>query len=164
MIVGDSRQMPPTQFGESSVAPEEDDDYWVEDVIDEESILSECVQARVPSKWLSWHYRSQDESLIAFSNFRYYENRLSSFPAPLPADARRHPDGYGVSLVHVNGTFERAGRGRALRTNRVEAEAIVADIQRRFWAAPSRFTPTATTKRSACRRKRPRASPFARSR
>ncbi len=37
-------------------------------VADEESILTECTQARVPSKWLSWHYRSQDEALIAFSN------------------------------------------------------------------------------------------------
>ena len=36
----------------------------------------------MPRQWLSWHYRSQDESLIAFSNNQYYENRLSSFPAP----------------------------------------------------------------------------------
>ncbi|WP_197030118.1 DUF3320 domain-containing protein [Cellulomonas sp. URHE0023] len=136
VVVGDSKQMPPTQFAEASASADDDEEYLPENVVDEESILTECVQARVPSKWLSWHYRSQDESLIAFSNQRYYENRLSSFPAPLPRDTRDHPDGYGISLVRVNGTFERGGRGRSLRTNRVEAEAIVEDVRQRFWASP----------------------------
>ncbi|MGY4645719.1 DUF3320 domain-containing protein [Cellulomonas sp. URHB0016] len=136
VVVGDSKQMPPTQFAEASASAEDDEEYLPENVVDEESILSECVQARVPSKWLSWHYRSQDESLIAFSNHHYYENRLSSFPAPLPRDPRSHPDGYGISLVRVDGTFERGGRGRYLRTNQVEAQAIVEDVRQRFWAAP----------------------------
>jgi hypothetical protein len=134
VVVGDSKQMPPTQFAEASVSIE-DDEGLVENVLDEESILSECVQARVPSKWLSWHYRSQDESLIAFSNFYYYENRLTSFPAPLSSDTRRRLDGYGVSLVRVNGNFARDGRGRTLRTNKVEADAIVDDVRQRFWAS-----------------------------
>lgn len=136
VVVGDSKQMPPTQFAETNANPTEDDEVLPEDVLDEESILSECVQARVPSRWLSWHYRSQDESLIAFSNTHYYDNRLSSFPAPLPRDSRRHPDGYGISLVRVPGRFERSGRGRALRTNAVEADAIVQDVVERFWASP----------------------------
>ena len=73
-------------------------------VVDEESILSECVQAQVPQQWLSRHYRSQDESLIAFSNFHYYNGNLASFPAPLNADSD-----HGISLVRVDGHFERAG-------------------------------------------------------
>ena len=105
-------------------------------VEDEESILSECVQARVPRHWLSWHYRSQDESLIAFSNAQYYENRLSSFPAPTHGRASSEPDGRGVSLVRVPGTFHRSGAGRLLRTNPIEAKAIVAEIRRRFDAVP----------------------------
>lgn len=40
--------------------------------------------------------------------------------------------GHGVSLVRVNGVFERSGKGKTLRTNRVEAERIVADIRQRF--------------------------------
>ena len=60
------------------------------DVEDQESILSESVQAGLHRLWLSWHYRSRDESLIAFSNQHYYEGKLSSFPAP-PRDAQgRH--------------------------------------------------------------------------
>ncbi|WP_347057337.1 DUF4011 domain-containing protein [Blastococcus sp. HT6-30] len=133
VVVGDSRQMPPTSFLEPTTASCDDSVEVVETAVeDEESILSECVQAGVPRHWLSWHYRSQDESLIAFSNAQYYENRLSSFPAPTHGRASAEPDGRGVSLVRVPGTFHRSGAGRLLRTNPVEASAIVAEIRRRF--------------------------------
>ena len=132
VVVGDSKQMPPTSFAETSAAVDEgEEDTSPEVVADEESILSECVQSLVPQQWLSWHYRSQDEALIAFSNIHYYNGRLASFPAPLaPAS------GHGISLVRVDGQFERSGRGKTLRTNRVEAERIVADIRDRFAASP----------------------------
>lgn len=127
VVVGDSKQMPPTSFAETSAAVDEDQDDSQEAVADEESILTECVHARVPQQWLSWHYRSQDEALIAFSNFHYYNGNLASFPAPLATAS-----GHGISLVRVNGHFERSGRGKSLRTNSVEAKAIVEDIMRRF--------------------------------
>ena len=132
VVVGDSKQMPPTSFAEPAVG---DDDTELDAlaVEDEESILTECVQAGVARQWLSWHYRSQEESLIAFSNEHYYERRLSSFPAP-----SRGADGAGVglSLVRVDGHFERSGRGKRLRTNDVEAQAIAADIRARFAETP----------------------------
>lgn len=154
VVVGDSKQMPPTSFAESAIGSGDDDGDTLEFVRDEESILSECVQAQVPSKWLSWHYRSQDESLIAFSNRAYYRDRLSSFPAPhhggvtdgsagsvgstgsAGADAAAGVAGYGVSLRRVDGSFLRSGKGKNLRTNPVEAEAIVAEIVARFAADP----------------------------
>jgi hypothetical protein len=132
VVVGDSKQMPPTSFAEPSAGGDEGSDFPETTVEDEESILSECVQARVPRQWLSWHYRSQDESLIAFSNAQYYENRLSSFPAPTHGRSSSEPDGRGVSLVRVPGTFHRSGAGRLLRTNPIEAKSIVAEIRRRF--------------------------------
>lgn len=127
VVVGDSKQMPPTSFAETSAAADEDEEYNPDVVVDEESILTECVHGLVPQQWLSWHYRSQDEALIAFSNLHYYGGALASFPAPLPAGGD-----HGVSFIRVNGHFERSGRGKTLRTNRVEAEAIVADVRRRF--------------------------------
>ena len=146
VVVGDSKQMPPTSFAESTIGSGEEDGDTLEFVRDEESILSECVQAQVPSKWLSWHYRSQDESLIAFSNRAYYRDRLSSFPAPhhgadTAASASAGADsagsaGYGVSLRRVDGQFLRSGKGKTLRTNPVEAQAIVAEIAARFAADP----------------------------
>lgn len=142
VVVGDSKQMPPSTFAEVTA----DIDAVVADVgvvADEESILTECTQARVPSKWLSWHYRSQDEALISFSNHQYYESRLSSFPAPMrefSASSRAEPPAtellkkpdYGISLVRVDGQFVRSARAGTLRTNRVEAQAIVDEVARRF--------------------------------
>jgi hypothetical protein len=138
VVVGDSRQMPPTSFAEPTYGVAEDDavELLGTSVEDEESILSECVQARVPRQWLSWHYRSQDESLIAFSNANYYDNRLSSFPAPTHGRPSADVDGRGISLVRVNGTFHRTGAGRLLRTNPMEAKAVVAEVRRRFDASP----------------------------
>ena len=135
VVVGDSKQMPPTSFAEANAGLDDEDDYNPDIVFDEESILTECVQARVPRQWLSWHYRSQDESLIAFSNRQYYDGRLASFPAPLGRTTSAVA-GHGISLVRVNGVFDRAGRGKSLRTNRVEAERILEDIEHRFRASP----------------------------
>lgn len=123
VVVGDSKQLPPTSVAESGIAEELD----AAEVEDEESILTECVQARVNRHRLSWHYRSQDESLIAFSNAHYYDGALATFPAP-------PRPGTGVSLVRVDGRFGRGGT----RTNPVEADAVVAEIRRRFDGSPDR--------------------------
>lgn len=141
VVVGDSKQMPPTSFAEATLGDDEDDDEsLLESVaVDEESILAECVQARVDRYQLTWHYRSQDESLIAFSNRHYYEDQLTSFPAPALGTADDGLDGHGVSLRRVDGTFIRAGAGattKSLRTNPVEAAAIVAEIHARFAHSP----------------------------
>jgi hypothetical protein len=133
VVVGDSKQMPPTSFGMASSGEEDefDVDVEVESAVDEESILSECVNARIDRQWLSWHYRSQDESLIAFSNMNYYEGRLSSFPPPEIPD--RTP---GVSLVRVDGHFFRTGATKTLRTNPIEAQSVVDDVTRRLRIDP----------------------------
>lgn len=135
VVVGDSKQMPPTSFAEASANVDDLDDNDQEFFLDEESILTECVHAQVPQQWLSWHYRSQDEVLIAFSNQHYYNRRLASFPAPR-GDGVSDAAGQGISLIRVNGTFERAGKGKTLRTNRVEADTIVGDVTRRFEQSP----------------------------
>lgn len=140
VVVGDSKQLPPTSFAE--VTQTGDEVAEVSDIQDEESILSECVQAGLPRHWLSWHYRSQDEALIAFSNGLYYDGRLSSFPAPLPQRADPGPDGHGISLVRVPGTFLRSAPGARRRTNPEQADAIVAEIRARFASAPPGYVPS----------------------
>ncbi len=156
VVVGDSKQMPPTSFAESTWigsadasgrsgqgvggtagdAMDFDPDEVTETAVeDEESILAECVQAGLTRRWLSWHYRSQDETLIAFSNRRYYEDRLSSFPSPISGAADPSTHGHGVNLVRVQGTFLRSGAGQSLRTNPIEAVAVVTEIRDRFAAA-----------------------------
>lgn len=135
VVVGDSKQMPPSSFAEVTADADMDSGANQDAIQDEESILTECVQAQVPRKWLSWHYRSQDEALISFSNHKYYESRLASFPAPWPGSAPSSDADHGISLVRMNGQFNRSGRGRELRTNPVEARAIVDEVVRRFASA-----------------------------
>ena len=115
VIVGDPKQMPPTSFFQGKVG---DEDY--EEVADLESVLEDCLALNMPQTYLRWHYRSRHESLIAFSNKRFYENRMLTFPS---ADDRTSH----VAFRKVEGTFERGGA----RVNRAEAEAVVAEIARR---------------------------------
>ncbi|SCF10208.1 DUF4011 domain-containing protein [Micromonospora chokoriensis] len=122
VVVGDSRQMPPSTIMQASHTVDEIDDGNGPVPEDLESILSEAVESGLPQRWLSWHYRSHDESLIAFSNRYYYDNKLSSLPSPGPSSAA------GISWRRVDGQYDRGGS----RTNEVEARAILADITRRL--------------------------------
>ncbi len=118
VIAGDPKQMPPTNF---FARADDDPDGEVNYEGDMESILDELQSAGIPEKPLNLHYRSRRESLIAFSNKQYYDNRLITFPAPI------HPD-MGVRLVQSDGFY---ARGTA-RHNEGEAKAIVDEIVRRL--------------------------------
>lgn len=119
VIVGDPKQLPPTSFFERA----DDEDYEDEDVErDLESILDECMGANLPVERLNWHYRSRHESLIAFSNQRYYGGGLVTFPAPVTEDR-------AVSYHHApEGVYAKGGA----RTNQGEARALVADVMGRI--------------------------------
>ncbi|MGC1509861.1 DUF4011 domain-containing protein, partial [Ketobacter sp.] len=118
IVAGDPKQMPPTNFFSRS---DDDPDGDIDAEGDLESILDELIGASIPQRVLNLHYRSRRESLIAFSNSRYYDSSLITFPAPV------HPD-KGVSLVRPEGFY---ARGKA-RQNQGEAKAIVAEIVRRL--------------------------------
>lgn len=115
IIVGDPKQMPPTAFFSTNAVDE--DNLEIEDL---ESILDDCLALNMPQTHLLWHYRSRHESLIAFSNSQFYENKLYTFPSVNDRAAK-------VNLIHVDGVFT---RGKT-RQNRVEAEAIVHELKRR---------------------------------
>lgn len=128
VVVGDSRQMPPTMVGIATGVTTDEEvasgpDLAEEAVItDAESILDECLESGLDQEWLSWHYRSQDELLIKFSNDRYYDGRLSSFPSPFSK-----VPGCGIEYNRVQGQFDHGGK----RTNPIEADAIVAEVKKR---------------------------------
>ncbi len=114
IVVGDPKQMPPTNFFQKSEG--ESDEMEEGDTGDLESILEECLAAGVHSTFLNWHYRSRHESLIAFSNHYYYEDKLCTFPAA------RNTDKLGIRFEFVpDGVYDR----KSTRTNRKEAEALV---------------------------------------
>ena len=91
VVVGDSRQLPPTAFFESlGEEPDADVDTDSEGAEMEdhrhlaESILDLCLIQRVPERMLRWHYRSRHESLIAIPNAAFYNHNLVIFPQPRP--------------------------------------------------------------------------------
>lgn len=122
VVVGDSRQMPPSSIMQASHTVDDVDEGDSPVLEDLESILSEAVESGLPQRWLSWHYRSHDESLIAFSNRYYYDNKLSSLPSPGMSSSA------GITWRRVDGRYDRGGS----RTNDVEARAVLADITRRL--------------------------------
>ena len=116
VIVGDPKQMPPTSF--FSVNTIDEDNIEMEDL---ESILDDCLALSIPSKYLLWHYRSKHESLIAFSNSEYYDNKLMTFPSPDNIESK-------VRMVAVDGYYD---KGKS-RQNQAEAQAVVDEIARRL--------------------------------
>ncbi|NKV67252.1 hypothetical protein GS924_25050 [Rhodococcus hoagii] len=52
---------------------------------------------------LNWHYRSRHEDLITYSNYRFYDGKLFTFPSAVFDDAPN----LGVELIPVNGTYRR---------------------------------------------------------
>jgi hypothetical protein len=119
VVAGDPKQLPPTPFFQYSV---EEDFDWDEseyefDVFD--SVLDECMSIGLPVRMLRWHYRSKHDSLISFSNDRFYDGNLVLFPA-----SRMGAEDLGLEFVHVkDGIYDRGGA----RNNTREA-AVVADI------------------------------------
>ena len=113
VIVGDPKQMPPTSFFAGGGPAVED--LALDDL---DSILDDAIALGIPSQHLQWHYRSTHESLIAFSNNRFYNNKMYTFPSA--NDRERH-----VTAVHIDGVYKSS-------TNVKEAEAVVAEIVRRF--------------------------------
>jgi very-short-patch-repair endonuclease/DNA polymerase III delta prime subunit len=125
IIVGDNKQLPPTDFFKSGGIGEEFED---EEDIEYESILDECMYV-LPNMRLRWHYRSRHESLISFSNQAFYQNSLITFPSA------EHGEELGVKFVHVsNGTYDRGGT----RSNRKEAEVTAKLVFEHFQKNPRR--------------------------
>jgi very-short-patch-repair endonuclease len=113
VVVGDPKQLPPSRFFAKSVSDSEAEDGEPQEEVFE-SILDECAAA-MPARSLLWHYRSQHESLIAFSNHYFYDGRLYTFPGPQVEHSN------GVRFVYVpEGRYD---RGRS-RTNPQEAQRV----------------------------------------
>ena len=102
MVAGDSRQLPPTSFFDSSSEADDSDDE-PDSLADYESILDR-MDAQLSRRRLTWHYRSQDERLIAYANQEIYHGSLTTFPG---ADSDRCLD--WVSVPHRIGVVSEKG-------------------------------------------------------
>lgn len=115
VVVGDPKQLPPTSFFEQN--EEEVDDHEATQFDNAESILEVAQRSFQPYRRLRWHYRSQHESLIQFSNRNFYDEDLVVFPSPHGLMA-----GYGITATYVEGAT--CVQGENVR----EAEAVVQRI------------------------------------
>ena len=105
IIIGDNKQMPPSNFF-GAMADDEGEDL--------ESIL-DLGSTSFLSTGLKWHYRSRSEELISFSNKEFYDNSLITIP-----QAHKHTLGFGVDFYYVcDGRYDMKSR-----TNLVEAKKI----------------------------------------
>ncbi len=81
VVAGDPRQLPPSAFfdgGTDGMAGFDGDDGAAL-TVGYESIL-DVAAALLPSRMLTWHYRSHDERLIKLSNDYVYDGSLTTFP------------------------------------------------------------------------------------
>ena len=118
VVVGDSRQLPPSSFFDRVVQSSDDADEEEEESVtaDIESILGLFASKGAPSRDLRWHYRSRHESLIAVSNREFYDNNLVVFSSP---DVGREATGLRFHYL-PDAVYDR-GRSAA---NQGEAEAV----------------------------------------
>ena len=133
MIVGDTNQLPPTNFFRKMIDNEDD-----EEAVSEESVLELANQAFRPARRLRWHYRSRDESLIRFSNRMVYDDALVTFPSP--GGERKD---MGVSFEKVEGEYKSGD-------NLPEAEAVVDSAIRFMNDYPHRSLGIVTLNKKQC--------------
>lgn len=114
VVVGDSKQMPPSNMFETI---SKDDENEEEDFVgDMESILGLFVGKNAPQRMLRWHYRSRHESLITVSNHEFYDNKLVIFPSP---DSQKVESGLVYNYLPET-SYDRGGT----RTNKQEAKVV----------------------------------------
>ncbi|UOG74732.1 DUF3320 domain-containing protein [Hymenobacter tibetensis] len=118
VVVGDSRQLPPTSFFDSLTGS--DEEINEENVTaDIQSILELCKARQMPEQMLRWHYRSLHQSLIAASNHLFYDDKLVIFPSPGSAGE------LGLGYRHLPESYYERG---TTRTNPLEAQAVAAAV------------------------------------
>lgn len=121
VVVGDPKQMPPTAFFDVIQEEAKASEKTVLD--DSESILDSFIELYHPIRRLKWHYRSQHESLIDFSNRNFYDGELTIFPST----SNKVDETLGLKYTYVADGIYRGGN--QYRINQVEAQKVLEQIQ-----------------------------------
>ncbi|ERK17327.1 DNA helicase related protein [Pantoea sp. AS-PWVM4] len=111
VVVGDPKQLPPTSFFDRAGIDDDDEDTAA--VSQTDSILDASLPL-FKMRRLRWHYRSQHESLIAYSNRHFYNSDLVVFPSP-----NAHAPEYGVKFSFVK-------NGRFINQHNIEEARVIA--------------------------------------
>ena len=125
ILAGDDKQLPPTSFFERHVEDDEDEET---DVKDFQSVLELAkASGAFNNLGLRWHYRSRHEDLIAFSNYKFYEGKLVTFPS-----AHAEGEDVGVEFFHAHGMYKRGGGAY----NPIEAAKVAERVIEHFTRHP----------------------------
>lgn len=121
VVVGDANQLPPSDHFQMATTDkdecDEEDDVGVDE--NTESILDLANQKFHRKRRLKWHYRSQHESLIQFSNRNFYERDLVVFPSPMGNDDEL----LGVKCTYVPDVYKDTVYEASI--NQREAERVI---------------------------------------
>jgi very-short-patch-repair endonuclease len=96
VVVGDDQQLPPTSFFRTDLDSDEE-----EQEVETESILDLASTRLSNSRSLRWHYRSRHPDLIRFSNKKFYNDSLQTFPSPV-----NNTNELGITNIFVNGFYK----------------------------------------------------------
>ncbi len=118
VVAGDAQQLRPFDLYRVRYEDSEEDFVENEKALEVESLL-DLAQLSLPEVKLHWHYRSENQALINYSNHAFYEGRLEFLPYARP-DRSYHP---ALEWVSVNGTWEN-------NQNLIEAQAVVSAIEK----------------------------------
>lgn len=125
ILAGDDKQLPPTSFFERSTDDDGEDET---DVKDFQSVLELAkASGAFNNLGLRWHYRSRHEDLIAFSNYKFYEGKLVTFPS-----AHAEGNDVGVEFFNAHGMYRRGGGS----FNPVEAAKVAERVIAHFTERP----------------------------
>ncbi len=122
VVAGDAKQLRPSAtFIKRYLGadPELQEDYSVQAALEVESLLDLAV-SRYESAWLTYHYRSQSQELIEFSNNAFYNSELQISP-----NVKRTEDSTPIIRHKVNGKWIN-------RENLAEAEEVVRILKNIF--------------------------------
>ena len=111
IIIGDSKQMPPSNFFDSQSYDEDDDADSGQSILDLATVSYKMLR-------LKWHYRSRSEELITYSNRSYYDNSLITIP-----QAKRHEPGFGIDFIYL-----KDGRYDATKRTNLDEAKLIKDL------------------------------------
>ncbi|RMG74632.1 MAG: DUF4011 domain-containing protein [Bacteroidetes bacterium] len=125
VIAGDEQQLQPLNLYQVRHDDGEGEYVETEMALEVESLL-DLAKVTFEQVYLRWHYRSQTEALIQFSNHAFYGGRLQMMPRPAP-DPHYHPP---LRWVPVAGTWLQ-------NRNEAEADQVIALVREMAaWADP----------------------------
>lgn len=80
VIAGDNKQLAPTNLYQVRYEEAGEDEFVEDEIALEVNSILDLVINTFEESHLSWHYRSEDQGLINFSNQAFYEGRLQVLP------------------------------------------------------------------------------------